>query len=648
MSRAVLRKRKKLSKQQVSSLAHHQAAYDNNERNEEEIIDDDDDTDNNNNNDKHLVELTDDHAYKIINDLNFHRYEESDGYRDEFNDLNMNSLTLLNILNMPILHRDIPDFDISSKSSLLLLKLIHPVSIKDFYNNYFQREPFKCNRNDLNYFKKYFSKKTLDTIINDQLLYEDVNVSVGPRQLQKKDDSDDRDDQMNVEKEIDRSMIWNRFNNGGDMIRLLTPQVYDDNTWKLLSILEYQFDCSVKAVIHMLPPSVNEEGTDYRAKGVTSRNNYNSDVNDDQRDDKNYAFYDNYDAIIIQLEGVSCWHIMMNPNKEQLLPTYPGSISSKDIPHWNTPFIDCKLSPGDTLYIPKGWLYYEWNGSDLDQHAMFMKICFYESSNISELVQLIIPQAMAVAVESNIEIRRCLPRQYYQYIGVSASETNDEIVIPSVSLISTATRRKRMKGRREEIKKYISHLMKMICDEVDELIDPAADQLRKQFIMQRLPIPLSIFEESRSASTAPRATIYPFTQLRIMQPGIAIAVIEDGKVVVYHCMDNSRQMYGAPLKPLEFELDDGPAIEALLTAYPHSITVSDLDHPSEEMDDKIGIAEALYKEGILLISDEASNPSDSSSSAKKRNKSNQSATVSSSNIGQLSSTSTKIDDDDPF
>ena len=186
----------------------------------------------------------------------------------------------------------------------------------------------------------------------------------------------------------------------------------------------------------------------------------------------------------------------------------------------------------------------------------------------------------------------------------------------------------------------------MISDEVDELIDPASDQLRKQFIMQRLPIPLSSFEESRSASTVPRATIYPFTQLRIMQPGIAIAVIEDGKVVLYHCMDNSRQVYGAPLKPLEFELDDGPAIEALLTAYPHSITVSDLDHPSEEIDDKIGIAEALYKEGILLISDEASNPSDSSSSSgKKRSKSIQSVTTSKSN-GQLSTTSVKHDDDD--
>ena len=65
------------------------------------------------------------------------------------------------------------------------------------------------------------------------------------------------------------------------------------------------------------------------------------------------------------------------------------------------------------------------------------------------------------------------------------------------------------------------------------------------------------------------------------------------------------------MQPLEFELDDGPAIEALLLAYPDAITVSDLPHPSEELEDKLSIAQALYKEGFLLIEDEASKPDNS-------------------------------------
>lgn len=63
-------------------------------------------------------------------------------------------------------------------------------------------------------------------------------------------------------------------------------------------------------------------------------------------------------------------------------------------------------------------------------------------------------------------------------------------------------------------------------------------------------------------------------------------------------------------EPLEFELDDGPAIEQLLestweTGEDEGIMVSDLIHGSEEIDDKLAIAEALYKENLLIILDDA-------------------------------------------
>src|SRR3546814_5443183 len=67
-------------------------------------------------------------------------------------------------------------------------------------------------------------------------------------------------------------------------------------------------------------------------------------------------------------------------------------------------------------------------------------------------------------------------------------------------------------------------------------------------------------------------------------------------------MDNARVMHCAPLAPIEFELDDGPAIEMLLNAYPHPVRVNDLPHPpTEDIDDKIGIAEALFKERLLVL-----------------------------------------------
>ena len=70
--------------------------------------------------------------------------------------------------------------------------------------------------------------------------------------------------------------------------------------------------------------------------------------------------------------------------------------------------------------------------------------------------------------------------------------------------------------------------------------------------------------------------------------------------VLYHCVDNSIAYHGNPLCPMEFEMDDAPAIEQLLTTVPPRwVVVSDLIHDSIE--DKISVAQALHDEGILAI-----------------------------------------------
>ena len=75
--------------------------------------------------------------------------------------------------------------------------------------------------------------------------------------------------------------------------------------------------------------------------------------------------------------------------------------------------------------------------------------------------------------------------------------------------------------------------------------------------------------------------------------------------MLYHSVENARTHHGAPLRPLEFPIEDTLAIDALLDAYPHSVVVKDLPHPPhEDLPTKIAIAESLFKEGILLLEDE--------------------------------------------
>ena len=199
--------------------------------------------------------------------------------------------------------------------------------------------------------------------------------------------------------------------------------------------------------------------------------------------------------------------------------------------------------------------------------------------------------------------------------------------------------RREVSRQRTKLKGSIHHLLQRVSYHALDVLDAAADQhVVKSFILCRLPVVLSVGEERRTASGAPNVKIFPFSKLRIIRPGIARAVVEDGMVVVYHCMDNPRcglspLVEGSGFQPLEFDLDDGPAIEALLNSYPDSTMVSDLPHPSEELEDKVDVASALYKEGILYVDDQVTLPFDRMATAA---------------VGGVKHGTLVDDDDDPF
>lgn len=139
------------------------------------------------------------------------------------------------------------------------------------------------------------------------------------------------------------------------------------------------------------------------------------------------------------------------------------------------------------------------------------------------------------------------------------------------------------------------------------MIDASCDQLAKRFMSDRQPFVLTKTEKnltSKRDDDSEEVEILPNTLCRLVRPGIARLVIEDDKAVVYHCGDNSREYHGNPLSPLEFEMDDGAAIEQLLTTIePHWIFVNDLFH--DTIEDKVAIAQSLYDEGILAIKNQA-------------------------------------------
>lgn len=285
----------------------------------------------------------------------------------------------------------------------------------------------------------------------------------------------------------------------------------------------------------------------------------------------------------MQLEGESKWKLY-SALEGNSLPRSAHEFEISELP--GVVSLEAVLKPGDCLYIPKGWIHRQENPTA--ENSMYLNVKTNEGC-IADLLEDVVPEALSEAIERSNEMRRSLPRGFHSFMGVASSENDED------------PRRKHFDG-------YTRTLLTGVVEAAMDMLDAAADQNAKVFLADRLPIPLTAEEESRTAAGASGAIIFPYTLLRMIRPGVARCLVEEGMVVVYHCMDNARELHGAPLQPLEFELDDGPAIEALLMAYPEPIAVSELPHPSEELEDKVSLAQALYKEGFLLIHDEASKP----------------------------------------
>ena len=133
------------------------------------------------------------------------------------------------------------------------------------------------------------------------------------------------------------------------------------------------------------------------------------------------------------------------------------------------------------------------------------------------------------------------------------------------------------------------------------MVDATCDELGKRFLSDRQPFVLVKTEKKLTeGDESSDGDILPNSLCRLVRPGIARLAIEDDKAVLYHCGENTREFHGNPVNPLEFELDDGPALEQLLTTVePQWIFVNDLFH--DTIEDKIAITRALYDEGILAM-----------------------------------------------
>ncbi|CAM9206887.1 unnamed protein product [Ectocarpus sp. 13 AM-2016] len=486
-----------------------------------------------------------------------------------------------------------PDVESGLKARQLLQWIIAPLSVEEFYGTYWERNPFVVRGRRADYFSGWLETSDLEAFISGQSMQYGIDLDVtnyvnkrrvtlnpaapAPPPEQSSSPPPKKGSHKGKGKGgastggsgasgdvhlaatrgaggavVTSNFVWQKFREGCS-VRMPCPQKFSDPLHLLLSALEEEFGCMVGSNVYLTPP---------RSQGFAPH-------------------WDDIEAFLLQVEGRKRWRVYPPADDQAVLPRLSSpNLTDEQV---GEPALEVVLEPGDLLYFPRGWAHQAETVGD--EASLHITVSAMQGNCWADLVEGLVPQAVASAVQANQELRSGLPRDYLEYMGVVHSDEEDK--------------------RRDMFKAKIRKKLGLIVEEAIELLDAAADQMGTRYISDRLPPVLEESEELSSVVERGDGAITPLTKLRLARRGCARLVLEDGVAVVYHCMDNSRVHHGNAMSPLQFELDDAPALEVLLSAYPRPVTVSDLPHPpTEDLEDKVGIAAALFKEGFMLIVDD--------------------------------------------
>lgn len=520
------------------------------------------------------------------------------------------------------------DISTSTRSNALLASILAPagISVEEFFQEYWEQKPLLISRStnlavpeedqhqedmmigdaeSLHEYRSrlngFFSKDRIQEQIRTYPMKygKDLNVTNytksahGDKRRITLDQLPDALVDSNSQDDIeyitaDSKDVWQNFESGCT-IRLLCPQKYNDEIHTLLSNLEYAFGCMVGSNAYLTPGGAPNQGF--------------------------APHYDDIEAFILQLEGYKHWLVYPPFNKVETLPRQSSrdftESEMKDI----DPIIDVELGPGDVLYMPRGWVH-QANTCRSDHHSLHLTVSVMQNWSWVDYLEILMPQALEAASMKSLSLRSGLPRNFLDFMGTMHEDLDlkskdlpeglkqlaEKLCDSDEEENEADIRKQEMKVLQDRFQVEAKKKIMRVCKEAISMVTWACDEIGKRFLSDRLP-PAFTHQEALLTSenrVENGGKIWPNTMIRLAKPGIARLVVEDDKAVVYHSVDNSRVYHEVPLSPLEFEIDDAPAIEMIFTTIePHWICVQDL--LAGDIEDKMDICQSLYDEGILAI-----------------------------------------------
>jgi len=427
--------------------------------------------------------------------------------------------------------------------------MIAPITVESFYETYWEKKPLHIKRGDPSFYKTVFSTKTFDKIVRDQRVLYGKNLNVTS--------FDGKRETHDPEGRVYPAVMWDYYSNGCSL-RLLNPQTFNKTVWKLCATLQDHFQSMCGANMYLTPP-----GTQGFA-----------------------PHYDDVEVFLVQLEGKKHWKLHESRSPEEKLPKVSsGNFTQEEV---GEPMMEFDLEAGDMLYMPRGTIH---QGNCFpDQHSLHLTFSCYQMNSWSDFLEKLLPAALELATQEDIEFRRGLPRNFLQVMGVANSENN------------STDRAQFMDHAKTLIGKLFNYAP----------VDDAADQLGKRLMHNILPPHLEEDEKMRCVAgdgeqwnfkkkaVVNRVELDPDTKIRLIR-NTAVRLVTEDSVKLYYSTENTREYHEVEEQFLELEEEQAPALEFLINNYPAYVKVEQL--PLDNIEDKMKVAGDLWEKKILMTSE---------------------------------------------
>lgn len=425
--------------------------------------------------------------------------------------------------------------------------LLHPISVRNFEDDFFEKQPLHIQRNNANYNKTLYMKTDIEDAIRDQKLHfctDLMVVSCG--------DGDQKTWPTAEERVLVDESVWKEYKERKCGFKVLNPQKHSDSVWRLLWGLEKHFRCQCSSHALLTPAGC----------GKISK-----------------PQFEDVDIFLLQSEGEMHWTVHRPPDENQLLSRFPSrEFKQTELEELGDPELAIKLTAGQALYIPRGFVHQ--GMASENSHSLHLTVTANQLNTYVDLLCTIMPKVVARAADTNIEFRRALPRDLYDQLGV----INDD---------------SRPRARRDEILSSIKNLATRAFAQADSIatIDCGVDSFAAdKFIATRVPPP-PIVSQQPNGEVIGLADQSGFeenghcgkeftkdSEIRFISKHIARLVIEGEVPMIVHSGENSRVPGEEDKKSIEIGHEYVGPLRQLIQAFPRWTKISDLKMSYHDVD----------------------------------------------------------------